>query len=359
MASAPARSRPPSARPSSRRAAMPGPTVGSSSRRDRSTMIARSRARRPVAMAARRRSCSVPRRPSPTWSSARTGRRARPGIGAIEAATAAGERVVALAAGEADGAARMVALIGFADPLRPGIREATTPRSAGRHPGRDRDRGPPDDGGGDRATGGLGDGVRGPRTRGRGLVGRGAGDRLACHHGRRPIHTGTEAPDRPGRPGSRPPRRGHRRRRQRRPGAPRRRRRRGDGQRDGRRQGGLGPGPRRRLVRDARLRHPRGSAHRRQRAEGPGVPRLDPRRAARLHLHRDGRRLRPAAPADPDPVARAVHRRGGVGRLRTRASRAGLMSRPPRPVGEPLLTRGLLGQDRGRRGLQRQLPRCG
>ena len=46
-----------------------------------------------------------------------------------------------------------------------------------------------------------------------------------------------------------PDRGGHRRRRQRRAGAPRGRRRRRDGQRHGRREGGLGPRPRRRLVR--------------------------------------------------------------------------------------------------------------
>ena len=44
---------------------------------------------------------------------------------AIEAATEAGERVVALARSDDGGALRMTALIGFADPLRPGIREAT------------------------------------------------------------------------------------------------------------------------------------------------------------------------------------------------------------------------------------------
>jgi Ca2+-transporting ATPase len=42
----------------------------------------------------------------------------------IEAHTDAGERVVALARGEAAGPLRMLALIGFADPIRPGIREA-------------------------------------------------------------------------------------------------------------------------------------------------------------------------------------------------------------------------------------------
>jgi Ca2+-transporting ATPase len=43
---------------------------------------------------------------------------------AIEAATAAGERVVGLARRVSDGVPTMVALIGFADPLRPGIGEA-------------------------------------------------------------------------------------------------------------------------------------------------------------------------------------------------------------------------------------------
>jgi Ca2+-transporting ATPase len=53
---------------------------------------------------------------------------------AIEAATAAGERVVGLARRDADGGARMVALIGFADPLRPGIAEAAeAARAAGIH----------------------------------------------------------------------------------------------------------------------------------------------------------------------------------------------------------------------------------
>jgi P-type Ca2+ transporter type 2C len=43
---------------------------------------------------------------------------------AIEAATTAGERVVGLARSEPGSAPTMVALIGFADPLRPGIRDA-------------------------------------------------------------------------------------------------------------------------------------------------------------------------------------------------------------------------------------------
>jgi Ca2+-transporting ATPase len=49
---------------------------------------------------------------------------------AIEAATDAGQRVVGLARREADGPLVMVALIGFADPLREGIREATAAAAA-------------------------------------------------------------------------------------------------------------------------------------------------------------------------------------------------------------------------------------
>ena len=85
----------------------------------------------------------------------------------------------------------------------------------------------------------------------------------------------------------------------------------------------------------------RGPADRRQRPEGPRLPRLDPRRAARLHPDRHARRVRPAAPAAPDPVARAVHRPLDVGRLRARAAGAGpdapaaaAARRPaPRPTG--------------------------
>ena len=50
---------------------------------------------------------------------------------------------------------------------------------------------------------------------------------------------------------------------------------------------------------------------------------LDPRRVARLHPDRDAVRLRPAAPAAPDPVAGAVHRPVDLGRLRAREGRAG------------------------------------
>ena len=57
----------------------------------------------------------------------------------------------------------------------------------------------------------------------------------------------------------------------------------------GGRQGGGRPRPRRRLVRDAHVRPARGPADRRQRPEGPRLPDLDPRRAARLHPHRDAR----------------------------------------------------------------------
>ena len=46
-----------------------------------------------------------------------------------------------------------------------------------------------------------------------------------------------------------------------------------------------------------------GAADRRQRPEGPRLPDLDPRRPARVHPHRHARGVRPAAPADPDPVA--------------------------------------------------------
>ena len=42
-----------------------------------------------------------------------------------------------------------------------------------------------------------------------------------------------------------------------------------------------------------------------------------------LHPHRDDRRVQPGAPADPGPVARAVHRPVRVDRLRTRAGGAG------------------------------------
>ena len=60
-------------------------------------------------------------------------------------------------------------------------------------------------------------------------------------------------------------------------------------------KGGVRPRPRRRLVRDPGLRHPRRAADRRQRQEGPRLPRLDPRRAARVHPDRNAGRLRPAA----------------------------------------------------------------
>ena len=79
----------------------------------------------------------------------------------------------------------------------------------------------------------------------------------------------------------------------------------------------------RRLVRDPGLRHRGGTADRRQRPEGARVPPVDPRRAARLHPHRDHRGVQPGASADPGPLAGAVHRPVRLDRLRARAGRAG------------------------------------
>ena len=63
---------------------------------------------------------------------------------------------------------------------------------------------------------------------------------------------------------------------------------------------------------------------------------LDPRRAARVHPHRDDLRLRPTAAAAPDPVARAVHRPVDVGRVRARARGAGDHGPPAaRPADPP------------------------
>ena len=121
----------------------------------------------------------------------------------------------------------------------------------------------------------------------------------------------------------------------------------------GRGQGGRRPRPRRRLVRDPDVRARRGPAHRRQRPEGPHLPHLDPRRVARLHPDRHAVRLRPAAPAAPDPVDGAVHRPLDVGRLRAREGRArpdapsAAAARRPAPDQRPARS------DRGRRRLQR------
>ena len=192
-----------------------------------------------------------------------------------------------------------------------------------RDPDDRRDRRPSGDRGGDRPPGrpGAAEGRRWTHDRvlGRRGARRGAGQPA----GRRPIDARGQGTAGPGRPRARPDGRGHRRRRQRRAGPQPRRRRGGDGLRHGRGARGGGPGPRGRFVRDADVRPARGPADRRQRPEGPRLPRLDARRPAGVHPHRDDLRVRPAAAAAPDPVARAVHRPVDVGRLRARAGGAG------------------------------------
>ena len=149
-------------------------------------------------------------------------------------------------------------------------------------------------------------------------------------------------------------RRGDRRRRERRPRAPARRRRRRDGQRDGGRARGLGPRPRRRLVRDAALR-PRaragGSSTTSRRASCSS-----PRRTSRCSgfiLVATLVGYRPAAAAAPDPVARAVHRPLDVGRVRARAGRSRADAAAAATADVPLLTAASCGRITAAGGVHR------
>ena len=236
----------------------------------------------------------------------------------IETAASAGERLVALARRIDEGPWEIRALVGFADPIRPGITDAmATARRAriqvvvvtGDHPrtaatiareaGLDADH---------IVTG------EEMADLGRRAAGGGAGR----HPRRRPLDARPEAAPRARRPRPRPDRRRDRRRRERRPGAARGRRRGRDGLGDRRRARGVRPRPGRRLVRHAHVRPRGGPADRRQRPEGPRVPGLDPRRVPRVHPHLDDLRGRAPGPAAaPDPVDGAVHRPVDVDRIRT------------------------------------------
>src|SRR5207245_9589517 len=103
---------------------------------------------------------------------------------------------------------------------------------------------------------------------------------------------------------------------------------------NGRRPRSSRPRARRRFLRDADEWTRRGTTDRGERAEGPRLPDLDARCPARFHPARDLGGLWAAPPADPDPLARAVHRPGGIGRLRTRTARARHHA-PPTPAGRP------------------------
>ena len=242
----------------------------------------------------------------------------------------------------------MRALIGFADPLRDGIREALeTAREAG-HPDDRRDRRSPADGGRDRRA-------RPGSTAERVVV----GEELAAWD-----DDAARAPSSPRTAASWP------------------------GRRRSRRSGSSG------VAREPR---PDGRGHRRRRQRRPGAHRADvavamgsgtavAKEAADLVLGddsfatlmyglREGRRivdnvqkglvflisthvallgfiliatlvrLRPAAAADPDPVAGAVHRHLDVGRVRAREGRSRTSCADRRgDAGVPLLTDGLLGR---------------
>ena len=179
-----------------------------------------------------------------------TGRRRAAWHERIEAATASGERVVGLARRSVSAAAGgMLALIGFADPLRPGVPEAT---SAADRPGSMSLVVT-----GDHPTTAAAIGAAGRPAEGRMILGSEidawTDDEVAdaCPSSRRrAIDPGAKQRivDSPGRG---PSRRRHRRRGERRPGTPRGGCGGRDGQRHGCGQGSVGSGAQRRLVRDA------------------------------------------------------------------------------------------------------------